>query len=167
MAKISIYLAGPLFSIADRHHNLLLAQELERLGYEVILPQKEALKFFDGKRFDLRGISEDCKRQSMENDVIVANIDGPEADSGTAFEVGIAFSVVSITSKPKIICIRTDFRTNREQEIGINGMFELAGRVIYMPAFVSSLEEIARFYKNLAEKIDNAIKELVDKSREI
>lgn len=160
MAKISIYLAGPLFSIADRHHNLLLAQELEKMGYEVILSQKEALKFFDGERFDLRGISEDCKKQSMKNDVVVANIDGPDADSGTAVEVGIALLAASTTSKPKIICVRTDFRTVREQELGINGMFELADRVIYMPAFISSLEEITGFYKNLAEKIDNAIKEL-------
>ncbi|GAG10035.1 unnamed protein product [marine sediment metagenome] len=160
MAKISIYLAGPLFGIADRHHNLLLAQELEKLGYTVILPQKEALKFFNGERFDLKGISKDCKRQSMENDVVVANIDGPDADSGTALEVGIALSRASIANKPKVICIRTDFRTNREQEIGINGMFEFADRVIYMPAFTSSLKEITEFYKGLAKKIDNAIKEL-------
>ncbi len=161
MAKISIYLAGPLFGIADRHHNLVLAQELEKLGYKVVLPQKEALKFFDGERFDLRGISENSKTQSMKNDVIVANIDGPDADSGTAIEVGIALLAASITNKPKVICIRTDFRTNREQEVGINGMFELADRVIYAPAFASSLEEVTGFYKSLAKKIDNAIKELI------
>lgn len=160
MAKISIYLAGPLFGIADRHHNLLLAEELEKLGYKVVLPQKQALKFFDGKRFDLKRISDDCQWQSRNNDVIVANIDGPDADSGTALEVGIAILSAPIVNKPKVICIRTDFRTNREQELGINGMFELADRVIYMPAFVSSLKEISKFYKNLAERIDNAIKEL-------
>lgn len=157
MAKIKIYLAGPLFGIADRHHNLLLAQELEKLGYDVILPQKQALKFFDGKRFDLKGISEDCKKHSKKNNFIVANIDGPDADSGTAIEVGIALSVESSVNRPKVICIRTDFRTNREQELGINGMFELTDRVIYMPAFVGSLQEVAEFYKDLAKEINIAV----------
>lgn len=62
MEKIKIYLAGPLFGIADRHHNLLLAKELEKLGYFVILPQQKALRFFNGHHFDLPGICKNCQR---------------------------------------------------------------------------------------------------------
>ncbi len=165
MKKTRVYLAGPLFGIADRHHNLLLAGELEKLGYVVVLPQKEALRFFDGHRFDLKKISEDCRRQSMKSDVIIANIDGPEADSGTAVEVGIGLSTAlsSRQNKPAVICVRTDFRTDRQQEIGINGMLELADKLIYMPAFVGTLEEVAKFYEDLAKEIDSSVHELKSK----
>lgn len=159
--KVSIYLAGPLFGIADRHHNLLLARELERLGYLVHLPQKDAIDFFDGQKFDLTAISINCKKRSVESDVVVANIDGPDADSGTSLEVGMAIlasTASTIKKKPLVICVRTDFRTNREEEIGVNGMFNLADRVIYMPAYVNSPEEVKQFYKNLAKKIDGFIK---------
>lgn len=161
-----IYLAGPLFGIADRHHNLLLARELEMLGYEVILPQKEALRFFNGQFFDLKGVSEDCKRQSMESDIIVANIDGADVDAGTAVEVGIALSTSSLATqnRPKVICVRTDFRTNQEQEIGINGMFKLVNKVIYMPAFANTFDEVAEYYKNLSKEINTVIKELTGRN---
>lgn len=157
MDKISIYLAGPLFGVADRHHNLLLAQELEALGYAVVLPQKEAMKFFDGRTFDVVGICQDCRSQSVNNQVVVANIDGPDADSGTALEVGMAH----ISQKPIIICVRTDFRTALEKEVGYNAMFNLANRVIYKPAHINSLEEAAQFYKELAKEIDTIIKAYV------
>jgi len=55
--------------------------------------------------------------------------------------------------KKLLICVRTDFRTSREEEIGINGIFNLADRVIYMPAYVNSLEEVEQFYKSLAKEI--------------
>ena len=175
MEKISVYLAGPLFGVADRHHNLLLAKELEALGYLVILPQKEALKFFDGKGFDVMGICKDCRSQSVNNKVVVANIDGSDADSGTSLEVGMAHIVATLRklmpgvlpgdlTQPKVICVRTDFRTDMEKEIGYNAMFNLADKVIYKPAYVNSLEEVAKFYKELAEEIDRAIKELMAKS---
>src|SRR3989338_7585482 len=157
MEKISIYLAGPLFGIADRHHNLLLARELEALGYVVVLPQKEALKFFNGRAFDVIGTCQDCKNQSVNNQVVVANIDGPDADSGTALEVGMAH----ISKKPIIICVRTDFRTALEKEVGYNAMFNLANRVIYKPAYVNSSEEVAQFYKEFAKEIDEVVQPYV------
>ncbi len=165
MKKTSIYMAAPLFGAADRHHNLLLARELEKLGYLVVLPQKEALKFFNGEHFDLKGIREDCKKQAMKkkNRVTVANLDGTDADSGTSVEVGPSLAVAG-KNKPKVIGVRTDFRTDLEKEIGINGMFGLADKIIYKPAYFTSLEEVAEFYKNLAKEIDNAIKELMAKS---
>lgn len=156
MGKISIYLAAPLFGIADRHHNLLLARELEKLGYLVILPQREALKRFDGQKFDLKGVREDCKQDSINSKVVVANLDGTDADSGTSLEVGMA-----LVNKPMVIGVRTDFRTDLEKEIGINGMFGLTDKIIYKPAFVvNSLKEVAKFYEELAKEIDRTIKEL-------
>ncbi len=179
--KISIYLAGPLFCLADRHQNLLLAKELEELGYLVILPQKEAIKFFDGTKFDVMGICKDCRSQSMNCQVVVANIDGSDADSGTSTEVGMAHATAMIAksllaaasispgvqllpNKPVVICFRTDFRTSIENEVGYNAMFNLADKIIYKPAYVNSFEEVAAFYRELAQEIDEAIKELINKA---
>jgi len=39
---VLIYLAGPLFSEAERRFNLTLTQKLEALGFEVFLPQPTA-----------------------------------------------------------------------------------------------------------------------------
>ena len=161
MEKITIYLAASLFNIAERHRNLLLARELELLEYMVILPQKEALKFFDGKVFDLVGISENCFRDVIRHDVIVANIDGPDADSGTSIEVGIAIMSKSFYyNRPLVICVRTDFRTAIDQEVGINAMFHLADKIIYKPSFINSLEEAEKFYQELALEIHSTIQSL-------
>ncbi len=151
---MDIYLAGPLFGISDEIRNLRLGNALALRGYDMILPQQRALKFSKDGKPDIKAICVDCKRQAMMCDVIVANIDGPDADSGTAMEVGIA---LASPMKPITICVRTDFRTSLENEVGINGMFQLVDEVIYMPAYVSSLNDEESFYLGLAEEIDKAI----------
>ncbi|OGZ21988.1 MAG: hypothetical protein A3D46_02345 [Candidatus Nealsonbacteria bacterium RIFCSPHIGHO2_02_FULL_43_13] len=162
MKKTTIYLAGPLFGVADRHHNLLLARELERLGYAVILPQKEALKFFKDGKFDLVAVCESCLSDATKNDVVVANIDGSSADDGTSIEVGMAiFSkrnrYGSFLGQPLVICVRTDFRTASDREVGINAMFRLSDKIIEKPAYANSFEEVEKFYKELVQEIHEYI----------
>ncbi|MFH1093899.1 MAG: nucleoside 2-deoxyribosyltransferase [Candidatus Omnitrophota bacterium] len=158
----TIYLAGPLFETAHRHRNILLAYALKALGYRMILPQDEALKFFDGKSFDLIGICEGCLKDATTSDVVVANLDGPDTDSGTAFEVGAAILSARLNrklgrNKPLVICVRTDFRTASDKEVGINAMFRLSDKIIEKPAYVNSLEEVEKFYKELAQEIHEYI----------
>ena len=50
MEKKKLYLAAGLFNAGERLHNLYLEKHLNMLGYEVILPQREALKFFQERR---------------------------------------------------------------------------------------------------------------------
>lgn len=126
----------------------------------MILPQKEAAKFFINGKLNLFGIIRNCARQASGSDVIVANLDGPDADSGTAVEVGIASESMK---RPVVICHRTDFRTSIENEVGVNGMFQLADAIIYKPAFANSFGEVATFYKELAFQIDAKIKEVMAK----
>jgi len=56
-----IYLAGPLFSLAEREFNILFAQMLESKmkDVEVILPQERASKFLSLEN-GMRLIFEDC-----------------------------------------------------------------------------------------------------------
>jgi nucleoside 2-deoxyribosyltransferase len=101
-----VYLAGPLFSLAEQGFNAELARFLERNGFEVWLPQehepreKTARSIF---RMDVEAIDW--------ADMVVACMDGPDPDSGTAWECGYAYA----RSKP-IVCYRTDFRVSGDTE---------------------------------------------------
>jgi len=131
----------------------MLARELTILGYEVILPQIEGEKFIVKGKPDIKAICEDCRSRAMTCDVLVANIDGTDADSGTAVEIGLAVA----TGIPVVICVRTDFRTDMDKEVGVNGMLVIGDiECVYLPAFVNSLSEIPEAYQYLAISIRNA-----------
>ncbi len=94
-----LYFAGPLFSAAERAWNEELAAALRTGGHEVFLPQDNETGMDAARIFstDVGGISW--------ADALVAIMDGPDPDSGTAWEVGYAFG----TKKP-IVLVRTDIR---------------------------------------------------------
>jgi nucleoside 2-deoxyribosyltransferase len=95
-----IYLAGPLFTVAEQTFNADLARFLESQGLEVWLPQEH-----EPRRKTARAIfAMDVKALDWA-DLVVACMDGPDPDSGTAWECGYAFA----KGKP-IVCYRTDFR---------------------------------------------------------
>ena len=167
-----IYMAGGLFDIGSRMRNLALAKRLRDglKSAKIILPQIEAKEFFtkDGT-FNMVECSKKCAERAVFSDVVLVNLDGPDADSGTALEAGLALYqkiVGATTSKqpPIVICYRTDFRTDMSRELGINGMFNLADKIIYKPAFASTDKEMEKFLDDLAKEIIASITEII-KSR--
>jgi nucleoside 2-deoxyribosyltransferase len=96
---MKVYFAGPLFTSAERAWNAELTAALRAAGHEVFLPQeKEPGK--DGAGIfatDVAGIDW--------ADGVLAIMDGPDPDAGTAWEVGYAFG----TKKP-VVLVRTDIR---------------------------------------------------------
>lgn len=103
---MKLYLAAPLFTIGEQVQNAQLADQLRRFGYECFVPQEaEANPRADVQRTaksiflaDVTGV-DNC-------DVVVACIDGPDPDSGTAWELGYAYAL----GKPTVL-YRTDFRS--------------------------------------------------------
>jgi nucleoside 2-deoxyribosyltransferase len=96
---MKIYLAGPLFSAAERNFNHELTRLLRNNGHEVWLPQEFEQRTMTAKQIfaqDVEGIDW--------ADVVVANMDGPDPDSGTSWECGYAYR------KKPVILFRTDFR---------------------------------------------------------
>ena len=166
---IKIYLAGPFFSLADLAHNVALAKLLRDMGYKVTLPQEYAPSDPSSGPLSLDDIASMCHTDAVNCDFLVANIDGTDCDSGTALECGLAihnqyFGLSrrgNLGPTPKVICVRTDFRTSKRDGVGINAMFRLADRVIYMPAFslVTTPEAIEAMYLRVADAIDKSIKE--------
>ena len=105
-----IYLAAPVFSQKDRLYNRALAKQLKRLlpRCEVILPQdfrvgpKDAS--FNDRRY-LKSLHRRCVEELSQADAVLALLDGADADSGVAFEVGYARGL----GKP-VLGVRTDYR---------------------------------------------------------
>src|SRR5688572_17357691 len=94
-----LYFAGPLFSAAERDWNEQLAAALRDGGHEVFLPQEKE------RGLDAAGIFRTDVGGIDWADALVAIMDGPAPDAGTAWEVGYAFG------KKPIILVRTDFRS--------------------------------------------------------
>ena len=127
-----IYLAGPLFSAAERGFNLVLAGALKAAGHEVWLPQEHEPRELSAAaifREDLNGLEW--------AEVVVANMDGPDPDSGTAWECGYAYG------RKRIILFRTDFRKIGDSaESPFNLMLsESADVVIHQP--LAAVDELA------------------------
>jgi nucleoside 2-deoxyribosyltransferase len=95
---MKLYFAGPLFSAAERSWNVELTAALRDAGHEVFLPQEQE----PGK--DAAGILSTDVGGIDWADALVAIMDGPDPDSGTAWECGYAFG------KKPIVLVRTDFR---------------------------------------------------------
>src|SRR5215471_20097973 len=96
---MKIYLAGPLFSVAERAFNELLADRLRTAGHKVWLPQESEQRPMSARQVfekDVEGVDW--------AEVVVANMDGPDPDSGTSWECGYAYR------KKPVILFRTDFR---------------------------------------------------------
>lgn len=151
-----LYLAGGLFNAGERFHNLILEKHLGELGYTVVLPQREALKFYHNGQFDLTAIVKDCARYCCDRDVlVVACIDGPDADSGTAVELGM-----TMVATQRAVVYRTDFRTSEENgsEAGVNAMLRVPGSsFIYAPCFATTIEEANAYYAGLAKRLHERI----------
>jgi nucleoside 2-deoxyribosyltransferase len=101
---MKIYLAGPLFSTAERAFNARLAGLLREMKIEVWLPQES-----EQGSMSPRQIFEEDVRGVDWADVVVANMDGPDPDSGTCWECGYAYR------KKPIVIFRTDFRVGYER----------------------------------------------------
>lgn len=129
-SRYQIYLAAPLFSEAERTFNASVASTLKEHLFDVHLPQEA------GDDSGTRGTREqerlfDVNREALEkSDFIVAIIDGADADSGTAWEMGYAFA-----RKKPVIALRTDFRRVGHHE-HVNLMLEQSAKV------VGSVEEV-------------------------
>jgi nucleoside 2-deoxyribosyltransferase len=102
---MKIYLAGPLFSTAEREFNVRLTQLLREKGHEVWLPQEIEQRTMSAKQIfdkDVEGVDW--------AEAVVANMDGPDPDSGTCWECGYAYG------KKPVIVYRTDFREADEAD---------------------------------------------------
>lgn len=112
--KKHIYLAGPLFSQAERDFNILLRDKLVEMGFTVFLPQEDGNDTQSNRMEDRqRIIFENDVRGIDRSDIVLAVLDGgSDVDSGTAWEMGYAYA-----KGMPVLGLKTDFRTFGDEGI--------------------------------------------------
>ncbi|WP_407355615.1 nucleoside 2-deoxyribosyltransferase [Methanolobus sp. WCC5] len=120
--KKQIYLAGPLFSQAERDFNVLLRDRLVEMGFKVFLPQEDGNDTRSGRIEERqRTIFENDVHGIDTSDIVLAVLDGgSDVDSGTAWEMGYAYA-----RKIPVLGLKTDFRTFGDEGI-VNIMMEMS-----------------------------------------
>lgn len=151
---MKIYIAGPLFTLAERRFNQELALAIQELVKDIviILPQVETGKMselpdFVDKAFHF------CLQSIDECDAVVGILDGADADSGTCVELGYAYA-----RKKPIIGIRTDFRLSEDR--GLNLMVaNICVTLILKSSLSSNVDDIAQEIANslleLAQQVNH------------
>ena len=126
-SRYRVYLAAPLFSEAERLYNVHIAGLLKKNLFEVCLPQ-DAGDDSAAREKNVQDRLFSANTKALEEaDIVVAIIDGADADSGTAWEMGYAFA----RGKP-VIALRTDFRCVGTSE-KVNLMLEQSATVVTTP----------------------------------
>ena len=139
-SKPRLYLAGPLFSEAKQDWHRKTKARLQAEGYEVVWPfelfnQAEIAAWGDAAPAK---VMEYCRDALASCDQVVALLDGPQVDDGTAWEVGFAHA-----RGIPVVGIRTDFRAAGDVAGAlVNAMIHASCRVIArnVEELVSALE---------------------------
>ena len=114
---VLVYLAGPLFSEAERRFNLELTYRLEAIGFEVFLPQRDGVER-DRPPYDTmapeerrRVIFELDRSRILDSDVFLIVLDGRVPDEGACVELGIAYCQKYLQNPEKLLVgLHTDTR---------------------------------------------------------
>ena len=143
---MNIYFAGPLFTPYERGYIDECAAQLRADGFEVFVPHEHELAV-DADVSAAWVFAKDRPGVERAN-AVLAILDGPMIDDGTACEVGIFYALMqSDPAKKGIVGMTHDLRatrdSNREGEVkGLNlfvvGCIEAAGTI------VTSLDEAQR-----------------------
>ena len=131
-----VYFAGPLFTPYERSYIYECAAKMRAAGMNVFVPHEIPLpdpvtpKFI----FDLDA------EQVLAADAVLALLDGPMVDDGTASEIGIFWSAMKIDpTKKGIVGLVTDTRVIRDRgnmidgkgiNLFVRGCVEDAGEVV-------------------------------------
>jgi nucleoside 2-deoxyribosyltransferase len=130
-----IYFAGPLFTPYERDFIDQCAAKMRAAGMEVFVPHEIPLPDPVTPEFIFKIDSE----QVLKADAVLALLDGPMVDDGTASEIGIFWAAMQNDSTKKgIVGLVTDTRVIRDRNMidgkGINlfvrGCVEDVGEVV-------------------------------------
>lgn len=109
---LRIYIAGPLFSHAERRFNIELNGLIRQMGYETYFPQEDAGLISEMVEAGLDvhqawdAIFERNRLAVQECDIVAFIIDGRSPDEGACIEVGIGYALGKTC-----IGLKTDFRS--------------------------------------------------------
>jgi nucleoside 2-deoxyribosyltransferase len=143
-SALKVYLAGPLFSQAERAFLASCAQTLREAGFSCFVPHEQEARIHP---FTAQKVLElDLDEGLAQANAVVAWVDGPTVDDGTACEIGIFFGLMQRGEpwRKGLLGLATDDRLRRRnaslEHGGLNlfvaGVIERAGGLCW------SLDEV-------------------------
>ena len=140
-----IYFAGPLFTPYERGYIDECAAQLRADDFEVFVPHEHELAQSNTTAAwifakDMEGLEP--------ADAVLALLDGPMVDDGTACEIGIFYALMqSDSTKKGVVGLLTDLRGTRGESSGLNlfveGCIEATGGEI-VSSFDDALAALRR-----------------------
>jgi nucleoside 2-deoxyribosyltransferase len=128
---VRVYLAGPLFTPYERDFLAGCAARIREAGIEVFVPHEHALADADTKPAAI--FDKDFAGLAAAN-AVVALLDGPMVDDGTACEIGLFHGLLlADPSKKGTVGLLTDFRgaagEGHRLNLFVHGCVEASGGV--------------------------------------
>jgi nucleoside 2-deoxyribosyltransferase len=130
---VRVYFAGPLFTPYERSYIDECTARLRSGGIEVFVPHENALAAGDTSPATI--FQKDWDGLVTAN-AVVALLDGPLVDDGTACEIGIFYALMqSDPTKKGIVGLLTDLRSTLGHEghglnLFVEGCVEAGGRIV-------------------------------------
>ncbi|MEN8186259.1 MAG: nucleoside 2-deoxyribosyltransferase [Bacteroidota bacterium] len=116
---MKIYFAAPLFSQAEKNFNQNLTDQIETLGFDVFLPQRDGI---EKNKHPYDKMSEENRRNAMftldrdqilDCDIFLFILDGRVPDEGACVELGMVYAQKYLKNNNKIIIgLQTDIRAS-------------------------------------------------------
>jgi Nucleoside 2-deoxyribosyltransferase len=156
-----LYVAGPLFSEGERTWLDQLAARLRSEGYDCFVPHENFAQVVELTPQEVYRVDGDGLRSA---NALVAWLDGPMVDDGTAAEIG-AFAELVRSGDPDyrgIVGIVTDLRLERRRgnapgdgmNLFVVGAIESCGRICWsVDEAVAALAELMREESGRAEQL--------------
>ena len=154
---LKIYFAGDLFDHKDLIGNLMLAGAIEKVSggrYQILLPQNGECEVVSRTSQSIR----DADFQLLfSSDLLIANFDGHDLDSGTVVE----FCFAKMLDMPALL-LRTDFRDSGDHTLPDNEPWNLMcshyprTRVLHLNA----MELYHKFLNKAGQGLDDFYNEL-------
>jgi nucleoside 2-deoxyribosyltransferase-like protein len=150
---LRLYVAGPLFSEAERAWLDLLAARLRIEGFDCFVPHEHFPELADVTVDEVYRIDTEGLRSA---NALVAWLDGPMVDDGTACEIGMFAELVRGAPEHHrgIVAIATDLRLERRRDEGVvgggmnlfvAGAIESCGTIVHgVDDVVAALRELER-----------------------
>jgi nucleoside 2-deoxyribosyltransferase len=134
-----IYLAGPMFTPYERAFLADCASRLRTEGFEVFVPHEHGLVGRDATPEAVFEVDADGVESA---DAVLAVLDGPSVDDGTACEIGLFHGLKQRDPDRKgVVGLLTDLRGERRGEFATNlfvrGCIEAGGGAV-----VDSLDDV-------------------------
>jgi len=129
---VRVYFAGPLFTPYERSFIDECSARLRADGIDVFVPHENALAAADTSPATIFANDWDGLSNA---DAVVALLDGPMVDDGTAAEIGIFYALMqSDPTKKGIVGLLTDLRSTLAHEghglnLFVHGCVEAGGKI--------------------------------------